>query len=99
MIAHGKGVEFDTVYDRVSKDHIVPETTNEEKLKNYLEKDFAWYEGVLRGVSAKVKTTDPEFSNRCLEAANECKKMYEILKEEFLKADTSYICFSHEIIV
>ena len=48
---------------------------------------------------AADETDDLEFKNICSCAAIECKKMYDILVEEFLKENVSYKYGEHEIIV
>ena len=89
------GATYDTVYDRVATE-TVPADASEEVKKTYLQRDFRWYMYAL--YEASEETEDAEFKKICFEAAEECKRQYQILEKEFLKKGTSYKYGEHEIV-
>lgn len=91
-----KGVDFDTVYDRIATE-VIPASADEQTKITYLKRDFIWYIYALKEAGEEVE--DPVFSKICFDAAAECEANYEILKKEFLKKGTAYHYGEHEIIV
>jgi len=89
------GVQFAGVYDRVVTDIVNSDDVNVKK--NYLIRDFRWYMFALE--EAGEEADDPEFKQKCLDAAKKAREYYRILEEEFYQEGSMYEYGEHEIIV